>query len=193
MNSKAEQQVAKTDRKIREAFISLMEEEGFQNIRIKEIVTRAEINRGTFYLHYEDKYDLLDHVEQDMIRGFIELGDQAQDNLWQKNIDLSGALLPYFRSFTEYVRANGKLFILLLGQNGDPTFSNRLMQTIQNFWNDRLLAAHFTVPAHYALAVLSGSMISLIDEWVKDGFQEDIEEFIQISIKILQGILKEIQ
>jgi AcrR family transcriptional regulator len=193
VKSKAKLQAEKTDRKIREVFISLMKEEGFQDIRIKEIVTRAEINRGTFYLHYDDKYDLLDHLEQDMIHGFVALGDQAQDDLLKKDIDLAGALLPYFRRFTEYVRANGELFVLLLGEKGDPSFSNRLMQAIQDFWNDRLLAAHFTVPAHYALAVLTGSMICLIEEWVKDGFQEDIEEFMQISIKMLQGILGEIQ
>ena len=44
---------------IREAFFDLMREKGFAKMSVAEICKRAGINRGTFYLHFEDKYALL--------------------------------------------------------------------------------------------------------------------------------------
>lgn len=45
---------------IREAFFALLAEVGFAKMTVADICCRADINRGTFYLHYEDKFSLLD-------------------------------------------------------------------------------------------------------------------------------------
>lgn len=45
---------------IQEAFFALLVEVGFAKMTVADICRRADINRGTFYLHYEDKYALLD-------------------------------------------------------------------------------------------------------------------------------------
>ena len=45
---------------IREAFFTLLAEVGFAKMTVADICRRADINRGTFYLHYEDKFALLD-------------------------------------------------------------------------------------------------------------------------------------
>ncbi len=44
---------------IHDAFFELLDEMGFSKITVSDICRRAQINRGTFYLHYEDKYALL--------------------------------------------------------------------------------------------------------------------------------------
>ncbi len=46
--------VLRTRKTIKEAFVELMEEKGFDAITVKDITTRAGINRGTFYAHYQD-------------------------------------------------------------------------------------------------------------------------------------------
>ena len=45
---------------IREAFCALLAEVGFAKMTVADICRRADIHRGTFYLHYEDKFALLD-------------------------------------------------------------------------------------------------------------------------------------
>ena len=45
---------------IQEAFFALLAEVGFAKMTVADICRRAEINRGTFYLRYKDKYALLD-------------------------------------------------------------------------------------------------------------------------------------
>lgn len=58
----------KTERAIREAFFALLEEGEFEKITVKDITERALINRNTFYLHYRDKFDLINSI----LIGFIE-------------------------------------------------------------------------------------------------------------------------
>lgn len=48
----------KNERQIREAFIRLLMRKEFEKITVTELAKEAEINKGTFYLHYEDIYDL---------------------------------------------------------------------------------------------------------------------------------------
>ncbi|HEX9036028.1 MAG TPA: TetR family transcriptional regulator [Ktedonobacterales bacterium] len=52
--------VRRTRELIQRAFIELVQERGFEAIRVQDIAERATINRATFYAHFEDKYSLLD-------------------------------------------------------------------------------------------------------------------------------------
>ena len=45
-----------TKQAIKNAFIQQVEEVGFERVTVKNLALVAEINRGTFYLHYSDKY-----------------------------------------------------------------------------------------------------------------------------------------
>ena len=54
--------VRRTKASIIGAFIDLVEEKGFDNVKIIDICSKAMINRNTFYLHYLDKEDLLQKI-----------------------------------------------------------------------------------------------------------------------------------
>lgn len=58
--------VIKTKSLIKGAFIELVEEKGFDNVTVKDICSKALINRNTFYLHYFDKVDLLNKIASDV-------------------------------------------------------------------------------------------------------------------------------
>lgn len=57
----------KTRLAIRQACLELIDEKGFEAMTILDITERADINRGTFYLHYVDKYAMLDSYEDELI------------------------------------------------------------------------------------------------------------------------------
>ncbi|MDQ7862165.1 TetR/AcrR family transcriptional regulator [Peribacillus frigoritolerans] len=67
MASIHEDMVQKTKKQIQLHFIALIEAEGFSHVSVKKIAERANINRGTFYLHYSDKYELMDHLQQELL------------------------------------------------------------------------------------------------------------------------------
>ena len=52
---------------IQKACIELMQYKDFDTITISDIAERADINRATFYLHFIDKYDMLDQFEQEIM------------------------------------------------------------------------------------------------------------------------------
>ena len=55
-----------TKQHIREALIQLLLEEKFETISVSKLCQRAGINRGTFYLHYLDKYDLIETLKEEI-------------------------------------------------------------------------------------------------------------------------------
>ena len=59
MKNKIDLRIIKTNKVLFEALITLMEQKDFEKIKISDICDQALINRSTFYAHYEDKYDLL--------------------------------------------------------------------------------------------------------------------------------------
>ncbi len=64
---KEDRRIRKTKSSIKQAFTKLLQEKDLEKITIRDITTRADIDRGTFYLHYEDKYMLLADMEDEYI------------------------------------------------------------------------------------------------------------------------------
>ena len=56
---KEDLRVIKTKTSIKDSFIDLVKEKGYNKVSVTDIVKKANINRNTFYLHYEDKEDLI--------------------------------------------------------------------------------------------------------------------------------------
>ena len=57
-----------TKQAIKNAFIQQVEEVGFERVTVKNLALVAEINRGTFYLHYSDKYDVMEDLRQELLK-----------------------------------------------------------------------------------------------------------------------------
>jgi AcrR family transcriptional regulator len=52
--------VKRTRKLLNQAFMDLVNEKGFQSLTVQDIADRAQVNRATFYAHFEDKFDMLD-------------------------------------------------------------------------------------------------------------------------------------
>ena len=63
----------KTKKAIINAFAELMAEKNIQDISVKEIAEKADINRITFYNHYADIYDLFDKMQSQVLADFDEM------------------------------------------------------------------------------------------------------------------------
>jgi AcrR family transcriptional regulator len=69
---KLDPRVKRTRNLILEAFGELLAEKNFEAISVQDITTKAEINRATFYTHFEDKYALLDYSTAQLFRQELE-------------------------------------------------------------------------------------------------------------------------
>jgi len=59
---RVDRRVQRTRQLLRQAAIEIMQEKGFLEMTIQNIADRANVNRGTFYAHFADKYALLDEI-----------------------------------------------------------------------------------------------------------------------------------
>ena len=71
--AKTDRRVRKTKARLLECLTALMKEKDIKDISVKELSDLADINRGTFYLHYRDVYDMLNKVEDELFAEFNEI------------------------------------------------------------------------------------------------------------------------
>ncbi|MBO7743093.1 TetR/AcrR family transcriptional regulator [Paenibacillus sp. MWE-103] len=96
--TKVDRRIIKTREAINKALIELMSEKSFENITINDIAEKANLNRGTLYLHYTDKYDLLDKCIKD------HLGNLPIPQIQTKNHRLSRFAMVFSCAITKLWR-----------------------------------------------------------------------------------------
>ena len=121
---KAEYRSAIRSRKlIRQAFVDLLEEKDFARITVTDIVTRADINRGTFYAHYTDTRAVLEEIENEFI-GRLE--EAFRDFRYQ---DFFRNPMPTLSRIAEWIQSDADCYRILLKTSGYGGFLDKL-QTI---------------------------------------------------------------
>ena len=70
-SQRPDRRVQRTRQMLQQAFMDVIQEKGFAATSIHDITERADLNRGTFYLHFEDKYQLLDAVMREQFHKLI--------------------------------------------------------------------------------------------------------------------------
>lgn len=71
----------KTKKNIEMAFVTLLNERNFKSITVEEICKQAMTSRSTFYLHYLDKYDLLNQLVETQFSVFEKIVDKRIEGL----------------------------------------------------------------------------------------------------------------
>lgn len=79
MKNNEDRRIRKTKAAIEKALLDLLEKKDFSHITINDIANEANVNRGTIYFHYEDKYDLLNGI---MVEKLAELEGYAVLSGW---------------------------------------------------------------------------------------------------------------
>ena len=69
---KLDPRVRRTRSLILQSFNDLLAEKSFDSISVQDVTDKAQINRATFYAHFEDKYALLDYWVRQQFRQEIE-------------------------------------------------------------------------------------------------------------------------
>ena len=122
MLKKTDQRTRLTQYLIRKSLTELLREKPIQSISIKELCEVAGINRGTFYSHYEDIYQLLRKIEEEMLTDFQKA---LQPLLKCSEEDFSAIKIT--AGIFNCIKDNADLCIVTLGPYGDKEFASRLL------------------------------------------------------------------
>lgn len=201
-----DRRIRKTRRVIRQCLTELLKTKRIQDITVREISEKADINRGTFYLHYRDIFDLMEQIENELLE---ELEDVL--NHFKASDLLSNPALVFTRVF-HLVKENSDMVSILIGQNGDINFVNRLKdivrekclkdwmelfrpgagggrQTSRSSQNTLLDDSAFE--AYYSFTVTG--CIGLVRYWLDSGLKETPEQLASLVEQIISKGLRMFQ
>lgn len=113
--------IRRTRKVLQEALIELTVEKGFAAVTVSDITERAMVNRSTFYRHYLDKYDLMDQYTNEVTQSVWEADMEAERTGQRRDEMPSGlfSMLKHVQQFADFYR-------VMLGQKGDPVFTERI-------------------------------------------------------------------
>jgi hypothetical protein len=121
---------AQTKQNLMEAFWQLYCKEGIEKVSVKEITVIAGYNRSTFYEYFTDVYDVLEQIENSLLPSPQDLPPLKLDNS-------SATPLPIDTVINIYEK-NRKYFVVLLGENGDPSFQSKLKRSVKDMLKNKL-------------------------------------------------------
>ncbi len=175
-----DRRVIRTKKMIRSALAELIEEKGFNNISVTDLTQRADINRGTFYLHYIDKYDLLEKIENEIIQE-IEEKTKNLNSVNMMNIDAINEPLPFMVKLFEYFRENSVIIKAILGPKGDPTFERKIKKFIETnlFEKQKLKSFNIdeaVISEEYFIQYILSADLGVIKHWLEKNMKESPNE-----------------
>ena len=189
-----DQKNRKTKKLIQTSFVQILEKKSFETITIGEIAKKAQINRGTFYLHFQDKFDLLEQIEQQLFKDIGNHIDELQLNYssthtFEKEQEQLAATL--FSSIKEY----SPLLKIFLSNRGRAGFHLRFRDAFSekvrsNLEKNESLQTNLKVPLDYFLSFITSAFLGLIEQWVQNGLDKSAEEMTVLYVDIISFIQK---
>lgn len=187
-----DRRITRTKVAIREALVSLIEEKGFDALSVKDITGRADVNRGTFYLHYTDKFDLLEQTEADIVQEVAGIILQA-NSLSLADFHRTQQPLPVMVKMFEYFKENDSLVRAILGIKGDIAFQIQLREAIEMNLSKvgffvGVNSQNFLLPSVYIITYVIAAHLGVVQMWLRKGCIETPEEMALILSKLsLEG------
>ena len=113
-----------TRRILEDGLIELMKDRPFEKITVTQLCAHTDINRSTFYMHYEDIYALLCAIEEDVLAWQRKVVEELADKLQEGRDATVHAMERLFAYFVE----NAKYLQVLMSENGDIYFQKRFFE-----------------------------------------------------------------
>ncbi len=187
--NKSESKYFNTAIKMDEAFLELLNQKDFEFITVKEICQKANVNRSTFYLHYETLNDILLEANDYICNKFADELNYPKDfdakNINSLPLDKLLLVTPeYLMPWLSSTRKNKKLFqtiikhfsILQLNKNYRRLFEEIVSPILNRFditEEDR----------EYIFVFYVDGVLNIVNKWIENGCDKDIADICRIIME----------
>lgn len=182
---KEDRRIRRTKALLLQGLIHLMETKDINDISVKELSDLADINRGTFYLHYRDIYDMLSQIEDDL---FLEFNEILNRTLTDESAVLSpqNTLLDIFA----FLERHQDIARAMMGPHGDLAFVNRLKDLVKQRMYSILKQRQSAHDYAYMEAFIVSGCIGVIETWLKQPSPRTPEEMAVLCNDMLNKGLR---
>lgn len=177
--------IRRTKKTFKKHFINLVQEKGYKNVTVTDIVERADYNRSTFYLYFKDKDDLADELVEET---FEDLKNAFRRPFVETKIIDYNYILPTSNSFFQQIYEQKEVYGLLNLQDTIPTFQEKFLKKFKEIFgaivyinneNEDIEINHFNTYKMY------GSY-GVILEWIEGGCVQSPDEIADNLLEIFK-------
>lgn len=186
MKNTEDRRVRKTKKAMSAALATLLQKKPLKSITVREISELADINRGTFYLHYSDVFDMVEKLQNNFFEKFNQIISEYQPN---NNMD---TLFPVLVKTFELLAENADLAKCLIGKNGDAAFVDKLKNVLrEKCFSDvnKILKIEDEIKFSYFFQFIVSGCIGIFSTWMNTGMTESPSEMAEMTEDfIVKGI-----
>ncbi|WP_413379277.1 TetR/AcrR family transcriptional regulator [Paenibacillus taichungensis] len=170
MNKKTDLRILRTKQSVRKAFYELIQDKGYEAITIQDIADRAMINRNTFYLHYQNKPDLLDTCINELLS---ELKDAVILCPISMNPFSISILETVMQTVLEHISLNTTFYnAMLIEENRIYQFrakmENIIKDKLNEGWSPIQGQSHLVISKELLLEYLVSAFMGIVIWWIKN-------------------------
>ena len=164
-----------------QALLSLLEKKDIEFITVTEITKKAGVNRSTFYLHYENVYELLEETIENLNKKFIRsFAIQPSLQILSKKdafLITEEQLIPYLN----FVKEN-KSALKLINQKPQLFQSRKVYQRMYDriFYPAISQFVEDETEKIYNLEFFTKGVVAIIYKWIDLDCVTEVEELIKI-------------
>lgn len=173
----------RTKKALKNALIELLQKKEINSITVTDLSELADVGRGTFYLHYQNPFDLLDHLEDDIINDLVVIEKEYLS-------DLNTDLLLCLEKTYDYLLENKKIIKILMDPQKNFLFLNKLKEcsikrTLKNFEHiiSKIIADFEN--SNYIMSFFMMGVIGILQEWVQKDMNLSPRKLAEITVNIL--------
>jgi AcrR family transcriptional regulator len=184
--SRHERRRQQTRKLLIQTAVQLVLEKGYDAISIQDITERADMGRGTFYIHFKDKEEVVWSAIQNLI---LELEQEAHQ-LYKDGIpdqpEYYGMLFIFRR-----VDQNRDLFRVIFSGRGSATLTRRVQDLLAAIFLYDLKTQSFLrdpvsdVPVEIVAQMTTGMITRMIDWWLDTPNVYTAEQMAGMMYKVL--------
>ena len=189
--NKSESKYFNTAIRMDEALMCLLEKKDFQFITVKEICETAQVNRSTFYLHYENTGDLLDETMRYLDKKFLDnfavdtkqIVNKIKDGTLEELIFVTP---EYLTPYLEYIKENKKMFVLA-SKYPELFHTKKRYENMYHYIFEPIFE-RFALEKNerkYMLAFYVYGIMGIITEWLNEGCKTQTEEIVNVILNLI--------
>lgn len=182
---KEDRRIRRSKKLLSQALLSLMLEKDFKEISVRDITDRADLNRGTFYLHYGTPRDLLEDMENELVDNFAELLEEFRPK------SKKHSHMPIVEQIFQYVRANEQLFRCLFLSSFDDVFIRKLITVItdKGFRIQRDISAQIDEDQlRYTFQFAAYGVVGALKKWFEEGMTVSPERMVLLIESMISPV-----
>lgn len=173
-----DRRVLRTQKYLKDALAEIMLKKDLHQITIDELTKKADIHRATFYMHYQDIYDLYYTIEDELINSL-------------KDIEMADEFASYediYIALTDYIYQHAPLIKMLLGKTSERGFQEKIEGILREnylaIWVSEEKQKTVTPEMFYLVSYHIQGCIAIIRYWIEHDFQFSKHHVVELLRKV---------